>query len=143
MRQHNVEEIINFLKSYLPYYDKGEKSLCYWHESEFVSLKIRNREIYTEFDNNKLIGIVLFTIDKEWEAIRVDSLAVHPDYRKRGIGKRLIKKIERRGKDRKIPWVSIGSLKEYNALGFYQFLGYELILTDEFGYEFEKRIYES
>ncbi len=137
---HNSDQIISFLQDYLPYYEDGQKTECYWHSPAFVNNCIKNREIYSEFANGELVGVTLFTIDKEFDMIRLDCLAVHPSYRKQGMGKRLVKKVESRAKRRKITFVTLGSLKEYKAVGFYQSIGYILDGTFEDGYEFYKQV---
>ncbi len=137
---HNCDQIISFLQDHLPYYEDGQKTECYWHSPTFVNNRIKSREIYSEFVNGELVGVTLFTIDKEFDMIRLDCLVVHPGYRKQGIGKRLVKKVESRAKRRKIPLITLGSLKEYNAVGFYQSIGYVIDETFEDGYEFSKQV---
>ncbi len=132
------KRISNFLKKYLPFYEGGRKTECYWHDHSFIQEKIYNHEVYTEFEKNKLVGVELFTIEKDFGMIRLDAIAVHPDFRNKKIGKKLVKKVEQRAKRRKIELVSIGSLHEYKALNFYIKLGYKLDIEDEYGYEFSK-----
>jgi ribosomal protein S18 acetylase RimI-like enzyme len=56
-------------------------------------LRAKSNHYLGAFDGKRLVGTVLGTHDtrKAW----INRLAVHPDYRRRGLGKRLIRACER------------------------------------------------
>lgn len=84
-----------------------------------------NRTLYLgAFDGSRLIGIVLGTHDsrKGW----INRLAVHPEYRRRGIGRRLVRACERGLWDLGLG-VFAALVEQGNdpSMAFFESLGYE------------------
>ncbi len=82
------------------------------------------------FENDKLIGIVLLTDDgrKGW----INRLAVHPEYRKKGVAQELIKKSEEHFRKKGI-YLFAALIEDWNIPS--------MNLFKKMGYTFHKDIY--
>ena len=79
-------------------------------------------EIYAEVKPQKLVGGLISYIDwGQW--LYIDIIWVDSDYRKRGIGKYLIKSAEQKAIDRDIKRARLCTF-DFQALPFYEKLGY-------------------
>jgi ribosomal protein S18 acetylase RimI-like enzyme len=78
---------------------------------------------YGAFDGEKLAGMLYL---RGWRrALHVDALAVHPDYRRRGVGRALLRVIEQQARTLRRPWLSLrvtvgnkAAVKLYKSEGF-------------------------
>jgi len=69
----------------------------------------KNEEIWVAELDGRAIGFVLFAFSAIWgqhgeafdeEAVGIDWFDVHPDFQRKGIGRRLLQKAEERGRER-------------------------------------------
>lgn len=68
-----------------------------------------------------------------WQKLHVRRLWVHPDYRSRGLGRRLMRWAEERGREMGCTGVQVDTMS-FQAPGFYERLGYRRFGLSE-GYE--------
>lgn len=98
-------------------------------KSQFSRLiKKGNADILVAEDNGKLVGMVIILYRRLSKLGRMYSIAVHPDFQGRDIGRRLFEAMENRLKEKQLR----GALLEIRAdntdhLERYQNLGYLLI----------------
>jgi RimJ/RimL family protein N-acetyltransferase len=75
--------------------------------------------------DGKLVGTALLSWDGRWAW--VTRLAVHPDYRRRGIARKLMAEIERAAAELRASQISLLTHRENAAaIGLYESLGYKL-----------------
>ncbi|MCQ4087322.1 GNAT family N-acetyltransferase [Saccharibacillus sp. JS10] len=74
-------------------------------------------------DGDQLVGVMIGTIEREMGCYY--RVAVHPDYRRQGIGKALVAKLEGRFQQRKVKSIFVSG-DEHNspALPLYEAMGY-------------------
>jgi len=109
---------------------------CY--ELDLISLKHWNKNQWKNelekdyvtsigiFSNNLILGVCVF--HKIYDEAEIRYLAVHPFYRGRGLGKKLIHKIFKECKKENIKRIFLEvSLKNKQALRFYDHFGFKTI----------------
>ena len=103
------EPIKNVLKSLKFYYNKA---------------KINIAE-----EDKKIIGVVVFQIEQWWEGsvIIIQALAVNEKFQKKGVGKLLMKFVERYALNKNVKRIYFGTNKKSSAIKFYKKLGYAII----------------
>lgn len=69
----------------------------------------------------------------------IDTLWVHPDFRKQGLGSQLVQRVEQLGIERKCLFMTVNTM-DWEALSFYQKLGFEIEFVRT-GYEKESKFY--
>jgi len=97
-----------------------------WPLIEIIGvLSLRSIERWKAVEGNKMIGFVAADIRRRQQLAWVATIAVHPDYRGRGIGARLMETVESRVG---MPRMRL-SVRANNrsAIGLYQKRGYEQI----------------
>jgi len=78
------------------------------------------------FFNSSILGLCVF--HKIYDEAEIRYLSVHPSYKRRGLGKKLIYKIFKECKNENINKIFLEvSLKNKQALSFYDYLGFETI----------------
>ena len=104
----------------LPYKPKGRDS----RESMEKQMRANPEFFIGAFDGEKLIGTVIASFDgrRGW----INRLAVHPDYRRRGIGRLLIKEAEKVLK-KKSAWIICALIERENkqSLNLFKKCGYK------------------
>ena len=76
--------------------------------------------------NNSILGVCVF--HKIYEEAEIRYLSVHPAYKRRGLGKKLIYEIFKECKNENIKKIFLEvSLKNKQALCFYDYLGFKTI----------------
>ena len=85
--------------------------------------------IYILLEKNKIIGVVVFKIEQYWEGkvIIIEDLAVKEKYKRKGIGRLLINKVENYAKNNKIKYINFLTNKKSKSIKFYKKLGYKLL----------------
>jgi ribosomal protein S18 acetylase RimI-like enzyme len=78
--------------------------------------------------NRKIVGLVIFKVEQWWEGpiILIEDLAVKEDFKKQGIGKNLMDKVEAYAKKNKAKTVSFSTHKKSSAVKFYKKYGYKV-----------------
>ncbi len=87
------------------------------------------------FDEDTFVGGV--TCDVYQDSIYVDLLVVKDTYRKQGVGKELMLRVEQEARRRKCIQINLGTA-QFQAKGFYEKLGYYVVFTRQnnpIGYE--------
>ena len=108
-------------------YELDLKSIKHWNqdqwENELEKDYVTAIGIYL---NNSILGVcVLYKLFDEAE---IRYLSVHPSYQRRGLGKKLIYKIFEECKRQNIKRIFLEvSLKNKQALSFYDYFGFETI----------------
>ena len=71
---------------------------------------------------------MIFKVELWWEGpvILIEDLAVKEDFKKQGIGKKLIEKVEEYAKEIKAKAVSLATHKKSSAVKFYTKQGYKI-----------------
>lgn len=107
-----------------PFKDKAPLS------SVLKSLKFYMRigEIYVAVVKKEIVGVVVFKKEQFWEGpvLIIEDLAVKEEFKKQGIGKKLMDYIKAYSKKRKIKSISFSTHKKSDAVKFYQRYGYKL-----------------
>ena len=76
--------------------------------------------------NNSILGLCVF--NKIYDEVEITYLSVHPFYKRRGLGKKLLNKILKDCRNENIKRIFLEvSLKNKQALSFYDFFGFKTI----------------
>ncbi|CDN73961.1 GNAT family N-acetyltransferase [Elizabethkingia anophelis] len=114
--EHTNEVITNFLNQY-----NQERSVSFEDEiNEDVEIVMH--------DGEKIVGGIIGR--SLWGTLEIKRLAVHPDYRNKGIGSKLIYAAETEAKKRKCSYLSLNTFS-YQAPEFYEKLGFIKIGTEK------------
>tara|TARA_Y100001933_G_scaffold80098_1_gene81380 strand:+ start:74 stop:505 length:432 start_codon:yes stop_codon:yes gene_type:complete len=108
-------------------YELDLKSIKHWNQNQW------KKELEKDYVNalgiylfNSIIGICVF--HKIYDEAEIRYLAVHPSYKRRGLGKKLIYRIFKECKNENIKRIFLEvSLKNKPALSFYDNFGFETI----------------
>lgn len=92
------------------------------------------------YDQQEIIGGIIGR--SLWGTLEIKRLAVHPDYRHKGIGSKLIAAAEEEAKKRKCGYLSLNTFS-YQAPEFYEKMGFKKIGTEkDFPRGFERYFYQ-
>ncbi|RLG50420.1 MAG: hypothetical protein DRO00_08700 [Thermoproteota archaeon] len=135
-KKNNLEEILVEIRRLVP--DDYEKMIRLWEEAglpykpkgrdsrESIEKQMKENPDFVigAFDGERLIGTIIASFDgrKGW----INRLAVHPEYRRRGIGQLLIRKAETVFKE-KGAWVICALIERENkpSLNLFEKCGYK------------------
>ena len=108
------------------------------HELDLRSIKLWNQNQWKNelekdlvtaigiFFNNLILGVCVF--HKIYDEIEIRYLSVHPNFQRRGLGKKLIYNLIKECKNQNIKRIFLEvSLKNKQALSFYDYFGFETI----------------
>ena len=107
--------------------------------TDFLNQYNQERAVSFEDEINEDVEIVIYDGEKIiggivgrslWGTLEIKRLAVHPDYRNRGIGSKLISAAETEAKKRKCSYLSLNTFS-YQAPEFYEKLGFIKVGTEE------------
>lgn len=108
-----------------------------WHESTFRG-EIHNRSIsfpcaMLKTGEDKVVGYIIYW--KVGDEVQVNNIAVHPDYRRRGLGEALLRYVIKRAKDQGVNFISL-EVRRSNlaAQSLYRKLGFEPLGVRRFYY---------
>jgi ribosomal protein S18 acetylase RimI-like enzyme len=108
---------------------KTKKHYCNYLEVDLTRI---NRVIFIALENKKILGMVLgqyfrpLPISKFNKKGYISNLYVHKDYRKRGIGKKLVNRLMRWFKENAVHYISLEiHVKNRVAQKLYKDLGFE------------------
>lgn len=108
-----------------------------WHESTFRG-EIHNRSISFPYvmlkeGENKVVGYVIYW--KVGDEVQVNNIAVHPDYRRRGLGEALLRHVIAKAKEQGVNFISL-EVRRSNlaAQSLYRKLGFEPLGVRRFYY---------
>lgn len=87
-----------------------------------------NEMMYVALIGDEFIGGVHGVYSEE--SMYIASLAIKPEHRKKGIGYKLMQSMEEEARRHHIKWITLGTA-DFQALGFYQRLGYTVDLVKE------------
>ncbi|MDE5437128.1 GNAT family N-acetyltransferase [Elizabethkingia meningoseptica] len=92
------------------------------------------------YDQHEIIGGIIGR--SLWGTLEIKRLAVHPDYRHKGIGSKLIAAAEEEAKKRQCGYLSLNTFS-YQAPEFYEKMGFKKIGTEkDFPRGFERYFYQ-
>ena len=102
-------------------------SMKYWNQNQWKNeLEKDNVTAIGIYLNNSIIGVCVF--HKIYEEAEIRYLSVHPSYKRRGLGKKLIYKIFKECRNENIKRILLEvSFKNKQALSFYDHLGFKTI----------------
>jgi len=103
------------------------KSIKLWNQNQWKKeLEKDNVTAMGIFNNNCILGICVF--HKIYDEAEIRYLSVHPSYKRKGLGKKLVHKIIRLCKNDNIKKIFLEvSSKNKQALNFYDNFGFETI----------------
>ena len=110
-------------------YELDLKSIKHWNQTQW---KIELEKDYVTaigiYLNNSILGVCVF--HKIYEEAEIRYLSVHPAYKRRGLGKKLIYEIFKECKNENIKKIFLEvSIKNKQAISFYDYLGFKTIYT--------------
>ena len=108
-------------------YELDLKSIKHWNQNQW---KKELENVYVTamglYLNNSIIGICVF--HKIFDEAEIRYLSVHPYYKRRGLGKKLICRIFKECEDENIKRIFLEvSIKNKQALSFYSNFGFKTI----------------
>ena len=108
-------------------YELDLKSIKLWNHNQW---KIELEKEYVTaigiFSDNSILGVCVF--QKIYDEAEIRYLSIHPFYKRRGLGKKLIFKILEQCKNTKIKKIFLEvSFKNKQAISFYEFFGFRTI----------------
>jgi len=85
-------------------------------------------KIFVVIIDKRLVGVVVFKVEQWWDGklILIEDLAVKKTFKKQGINKALIDRVEQYARKNKINSVSFTTHKKSSAIEFYKRLGYKV-----------------
>ncbi|MCL1677183.1 GNAT family N-acetyltransferase [Elizabethkingia meningoseptica] len=119
--------------------------------TEFLNQYNQDRSVSFEGEVNEDLEIIMYDQQEIiggiigrslWGTLEIKRLAVHPDYRHKGIGSKLIAAAEEEAKKRKCGYLSLNTFS-YQAPEFYEKRGVKKIGTEkDFPRGFERYFYQ-
>tara|TARA_B100000963_G_scaffold345577_1_gene349796 strand:- start:49 stop:480 length:432 start_codon:yes stop_codon:yes gene_type:complete len=108
-------------------YELDLKSIKHWNQNQWKNeLEKDYVTAMGIFLNNSILGVCVF--HKMLDEAEIRYLSVHPSYKRQGLGKKLIYKVIKECKNENINRIFLEvSLKNKQALSFYDFFGFETI----------------
>ena len=108
-------------------YELDLKTIHHWNqkqwENELEKDYVNAIAIYLD---NSIVGVSVF--HKIYDELEIRYLSVHPSYKRRGLGKKLINNIIKECKNEKIKRIFLEvSSKNTQALSFYEYFGFKTI----------------
>ena len=102
-------------------------SINHWNQNQWENeLEKENVTAIGIYLNNSILGVCVF--HKIYDEAEIRYLSVHPFYKRKGLGKKLINKIFEECKIENIKKIFLEvSLKNKEALSFYDHFGFETI----------------
>jgi len=85
-------------------------------------------KVYVSIVNKKISGIVIFKIEQYWKGpvIIIEDLAIKEEFKKHGIGKMLMNKVESYARKSKIEAILFSTNRKSSAVKFYKKHGYKV-----------------
>ena len=92
-----------------------------------LSFYLKKAYIYLIIDK-KVIGVVVFQIEQWWEGsvIIIQDLIIESNFKKQGLGRKLMKFVEHYAKKKKVKRIYFETSKKSPAVKFYQKIGYKI-----------------
>ena len=108
-------------------YELDLKSIKHWNKNEWENeLEKDNITAIGIYSNNSLRGVCVF--QKIYDEAEIRYLSVHPFYKRRGLGKKLINYILKEIKKDNVKRIFLEvSLKNKQAISFYDYFGFKTI----------------
>ena len=108
-------------------YELDLRSINHWNQNQWKNeLEKDYVNAIGIYLNNSLLGVCVFS--KIFDEAEIRYLSVHPSYKRRGLGKKLIGKIFKECKKDNIERIFLEvSLENKEALSFYDYFGFETI----------------
>ena len=115
------------IKDSISCYELDLKSIKHWNQNQWQNeLEKDYVTAIGIYLNNSMLGVCVF--HKIYEEAEIRYLSVHPAYKRRGLGKKLIYEIFKECKNENIKKIFLEvSLKNKQALCFYDYLGFKTI----------------
>ena len=84
-------------------------------------------QVYVAIVEKEIVGVLVFKIEQYWEGpvIIIEDLAVREQFKKQGIGKMLMERIESYAKKNKLKRILFKTHKKSPAVQFYHKIGYK------------------
>jgi len=108
-------------------YELDLKSIKLWNQNQWKNeLEKDSVTALGIYMNNSILGVCVF--NKIFDEAEIRYLSVHPSYKRRGLGKKLIYKIFTECKNDNIKKIFLEvSLNNKQAINFYNYFGFETI----------------
>ena len=108
-------------------YELDLKTINHWNQNQWVNeLEKDYVNAIAIYLNNSMAGVCVFL--KIYDELEIRYLSIHPSYKRRGLGKKLINNIIKECKNERITRIILEvSSKNMQALSFYEYFGFETI----------------
>ncbi len=93
-----------------------------------LNFYFRIGKAFVAVDNKKVVGVLVFKVEQYWEGpvMIIEDLAVKEEFKKLGIGKELMAKVESYAKKNEIRKIHFSTHKKSPAVRFYKKQGYSI-----------------
>ena len=108
-------------------YELDLKTIHHWNQKQWQNeLEKDYVNAIAIYLDNSIVGVSVF--HKIYDELEIRYLSVHPSYKRRGLGKKLINNIIKECKNEKIKRIFLEvSSKNKQALSFYEYFGFKTI----------------
>ena len=108
-------------------YELDLKSIKHWNQNQWDNeLEKDYVSAIGIYLNNSILGVCVF--HKIFDELEIRYLSVHPYYKRRGLGKKLIHEIIKDNKNDKVKRIFLEvSAENKQALSFYEYFGFKTI----------------
>ena len=82
---------------------------------------------FVAIEKNELAGVIYFKVEQFWTGptMEIEDLVVDETFQGKGVGKKLLQKIEEFAKNKKVVHIILSTSRKAKATGFYKKLGYQ------------------
>jgi putative PIN family toxin of toxin-antitoxin system len=121
----NLQDDIAFLEPVISLGDKNNNSLGFFPKNAFIDAAHKGKIIVAKINNATCVGYLLFRIAKTKYQVSITHLCVDSNYRKIGVGKKLVQYLIENTKE----WrgISLFCRRDYDSNSFWQKVGFKYI----------------
>lgn len=129
--QDEISEIIKLIKSgyEVSYKDGGAVSDPYFSDTYTQDVMSGKIQLFAAYKENKIIGSVQY--EDQVGVAYLSQMTVDPDFRKNGVGAKLLKNVENHAKVEGFKTMQLTAMSEKGLPEYYKKLGYKEVGTKE------------
>lgn len=116
-----ISEIFRIGTNKKPYLSGRTKKMAF----NYISQSFKKNKIYVVFVTKKIVGFIIISLNEKKD-LHIDELWLKQKYQRKGIGKSLMKFIEKKYKEKGSKLIKLAANKKSDAVKFYKKLNYKV-----------------